>query len=66
MRPKPPEMVSGYYKLATFILAAIVLILGTIVFTNDTKEQLKETKVQLQRCQKYDLTPNGLSIEGGV
>lgn len=64
-RPLAVGKVHYLYKWATILLFATTLIFGTIVFTSSTKEQLKETKEQLQRCQKYDLTPNGLGIEGG-
>ncbi len=66
IRPKPQEQVSGYYKTATIILAAIVLILGTIVITSDSKSELERTRKLLDTCNTYNLNPNFIKPEGAI
>lgn len=65
-RPLPAPQVHYLYKWATIVLFTLTLVFGTMVFTNDKKEELDATRKQLDNCRLLNFSPNFIKPEGGA
>lgn len=65
-RPLPAPQVHYLYKWATIVLFTTTLIFGTMVFTNNKKEELDATRKQLDNCRLLNFSPNFIKPEGGA
>lgn len=65
-RPLPAPQVHYLYKWATIVLFTLTLVFGTMVFTNDKKEELDITRKQLDNCRLLNFSPNFIKPEGGA